>query len=532
MELPTLTSPLQLWWLALLLPLIFWLHLPPRPRQVHWTAHLPQWLLAERTVRRRPPRFRALRWLLLTLAVIAVVMAQSGPLSKSQPGPRKLLVLLDGSASMAAPGADSCFARAIEIVRKKIATLPLHIEVEVVLIGAEVTRMSGSFARALAVSYEPMGELPAPLSEFAKAASADPETAVWLLTDGQVAAGKVPGLPAGVGYQSIGQPKTNVALTVEQIEDAWPRPQLRLQIVVHNFGPRVPCHLRVSGALSAAVPDQLLDLPDMGSSEIRLDLLRSPAGGEITLRVQADGDALASDDVVLLRVSPLPVPRIAVLADDQGKVFVTAAATALAEEVGGSVVDGKSGEQVSFLLIEGGSTELTAGSEAFAAFGVRSGGASAESYAQPTGIDWERSSPLLKGLDLSDLYIQNALLAPLPLGLVLMQGLDSSGASRPLMVLCNGAHAASLHTAFRLQDSNLPLLPAFPQILRRMLVAAQGGGIAIPKPARPSLFESDLTRIPAPREVGLLPLGAPGDDLAPLCLLCAAALVALRLCLR
>lgn len=34
MELPTLTSPLQLWWLALLLPLIFWLHLPPRPRQM------------------------------------------------------------------------------------------------------------------------------------------------------------------------------------------------------------------------------------------------------------------------------------------------------------------------------------------------------------------------------------------------------------------------------------------------------------------------------------------------------------------
>lgn len=59
-----------------------------------------------------------------------------------------------------------------------------------VRIGAEVTRMSGSFARALAVSYEPMGELPAPLSEFAKAASADPETAVWLLTDGQVAAGR------------------------------------------------------------------------------------------------------------------------------------------------------------------------------------------------------------------------------------------------------------------------------------------------------------------------------------------------------
>ena len=87
MELPTLTDPMQLAWLALLLPLLWWLAQPPKPKQVHWTAHLPQWLRAEATIRRRPPRFRAVRWLLLALAVTAVVCAKAAPVAQGRSGP-------------------------------------------------------------------------------------------------------------------------------------------------------------------------------------------------------------------------------------------------------------------------------------------------------------------------------------------------------------------------------------------------------------------------------------------------------------
>jgi hypothetical protein len=47
MELPTLTAPQQLWWLLAVLPLLFWLAQPPRPRRLHLTPHRAQWLLAQ-----------------------------------------------------------------------------------------------------------------------------------------------------------------------------------------------------------------------------------------------------------------------------------------------------------------------------------------------------------------------------------------------------------------------------------------------------------------------------------------------------
>jgi hypothetical protein len=44
----------------------------------------------------------------------------------------------------------------------------------------------------------------------------------------------------------------------------------------------------------------------------------------------------------------------------------------------------------------------------------------------------------------------------------------------PLGVLVDGGATASMHLAFRLQDSNLPLLAAFPQLLRRAFVRSYG----------------------------------------------------------
>ena len=83
-----LQAPERLWWL-LLLPVLFWLAMPPRPRTVVWTAHLPQWVLAQKTLRRRPPRLRGLRFLLLALACVAAVLAHAGLGLRGTPGPQR-----------------------------------------------------------------------------------------------------------------------------------------------------------------------------------------------------------------------------------------------------------------------------------------------------------------------------------------------------------------------------------------------------------------------------------------------------------
>ena len=88
----TFQHPEHLWWL-LLLPVLFLLAMPPQPRTVLWTAHLPQWVAAQKVLRRRPPRLRGLRFLLLAIACIAAAGALAEPRLPGQPGPTRLVVL-------------------------------------------------------------------------------------------------------------------------------------------------------------------------------------------------------------------------------------------------------------------------------------------------------------------------------------------------------------------------------------------------------------------------------------------------------
>lgn len=526
MELPSLGAPAQLWWLAAVLPLLWWLAQPPRPKQVHWTAHLPQWLRAEASVRRRPPRFRALRWLLLTLAACAVVLASAAPTAHGVAGPQRLAVLVDSSASMLAGADGGALARALAQVQREVGALPGHVAVDVFACGEVPMRRSGTGGRPPDLAgMVASGPLPGTWDALV-AAAAKPGTAVWVLTDGQH--GPAPQQARGT---LLGSAASNAALELAQIVDHWPQPAIELSVVVHNFGKATRATLHCSGAL-VPVADTALQLPDSGTVRVELALQRTTAGGRIEIQLTSAEDALASDNQVAFAVPPLPAPTIAVLAEEQGSVFVRAAARALADEVAGSVVEGAVGNRADFLLVEGGTVPLATGAASFAAFGVLAPGAKPMPWALPTGIDWDRGAPLVAGLDFSDLYVQTALAQSLPAGKVLVHARNAAGAVEPLMVLVTGEHSTSLHTAFRLQDSNLPLLPAFPQLLRRVWLAGLGGEAGIPLPKPPDLTEADLRNLPAPRD-GVLPdFGQPQLDLAPWFLWAAALLLSLRLCLR
>ena len=119
-------------------------------------------------------------------------------------------------------------------------------------------------------------------------------------------------------------------------------------------------------------------------------------------------------------------------------------------------------------------------------------GVESEPWLAPTPIEWSRSSELTKGLDLSELRVDVAWGYILPDGGAFLWWVD--GEQRvPLGVLVDAGETASVHLAFRLEDSNLPLLAAFPQLLRRSFVrcyGTAGAGIAVP-PSSPS-SERDL----------------------------------------
>lgn len=529
----TFAAPQQLWWL-LVLPVLFWLALPPRPRRRVWTAHLAQWQLAQASLRRRPPRLSGVRFVLLALAATAAVCAHAGPSWRQAEGPRRLVVLLDGSASMAAnahsgDGA-SAFAMAEAQLRERLAQLPEHVDVTLLRCGGPRLRRHGASARALQDLGAPSGALDVDLPALAAACAEEPDTVVWTLTDGQA----LTALPT-VGALSVFDARgPNAALLSVRTVDRWPLPQLSLEVTAQWFAdaPR-EAELRVAGAVAAVSPQRATLTPGAPAT-FAFELERTAAGGALDLVLAMPGDVLSADDTWRASLPPLPAPRIAVLTDAEAGPYAAVAAQALAEEVAGTVVAPTAGTEVGMLLVDGGVLPIEPGRVRALCFGSRlDAAAEVQPWLQPRLADWDRSSPLCAGLDLSELRLDAAFRGTLPPGDPFLWALDGNGARVPLAVVADGGDTASVHFAFRLQDGNLPLLPAFPQLLRRAFVRCHGRAaqlqVGSPEPA---VGEQDLRQAATAADRALPPFPAPDRDLAAACLLVGLLALALRAFVR
>ncbi len=522
----TFLQPQHLWWL-LLLPVLYWLALPPRPRRQLWTAHLPQWQQAHAALRRRPPRLSGVRLLLLALAAATAALAHARPVWRGEPGPDRLVVLLDASASMAAHGADgrAAFAAASGTLREHLAALPPQVEVTVLRCGGPHLRRQGASARALHDIGRPEGALDVDLAALA-AAIAAPDTVVWTLTDGQAQAA-LPTLGALSVFPARGP---NAAVLAVRSVDRWPLPGLSLAVdVVWCAAAPATGELRVSGAVQP-VPGQRVDLAPGVATTLQFELERTAAGGALEVLLAVPGDALPDDDVWRALLPPLPAPRIAVLADAEAGPFVHIAAQALAAEVAGTVMAADTGAEVGLLLVDGGTAAIAPGRVRALCFGCRlDPTVDVVPWLAPRVADWDRQSPLTAGLDLSELRLTAAFRGVLPAGEAFLWADDGAGARTPLAVVVDGGDTASVHFAFRLQDSNLPLLAAFPQLLRRAFVRCHGSAaaLAVTTPA-PAAGEQDLRTAATGADRPLPPFAAPDRDLAALCLLAGLLALALR----
>ncbi len=517
----TFLHPEHLWWL-LLLPVLFLLAMPPQPHTVLWTAHLPQWVAAQKLLRRRPPRLRGLRFLLLALACIAAAAALAEPRLPGEPGPTRLVVLLDGSASMAANTAHgTAFAVAREALQRGLAVVPPSVVVTLLRCGGPLLRRHGPSARALHDLGEPEGSGSADLVTLA-ASLQKADTAVWTLTDGQgTAAGSDgPHVPTVGALSVCGTAVANAAILAVRTTDRWPLPQFDVEVDLVAFGgaPQM-AHLHVTGAIDAPV-DLPVELRPGVVATVAAVLTRTAAGGPLELRVELTGDALPGDDRWRAELPRLPAPRLAVLTEAEGGPFAAVAAEALAAEVSGEVVPAVAGVDVGLLLVDGGEVAIAPGTVRAIGFGSRfAGSAEPTPWLQPTLADWDRTGPLTAGLDLSELQIRCAFRATLPPGVPFLWAAEPGGDRVPLAVVCGGPDTASVHFAFRLQDSNLPLLPAFPQLLRRAFVRCYGGGAQLRvATAAPAAGEQDLWRRATATDRPLPSFGTPERELASLLL--------------
>lgn len=514
MDFAGLTHPELLWWL-LLLPVLWWLHRPPRPRRVVTTPYLALWRRAQQRLRRRPHRLRWLRLLLMLFAAAATVLALAGLRLGGQHGARALVVLLDTSASMQAGGADQ---RARRQVAEVTAALPDGIETALVELGDGMRLRPGPASTWFAEWPEAGGtgrDWGAWIASLAREG-----TALWTLTDGR---GPSPAPDAGA-LTLLDGPSDNFAITALEVEDAWPLAAVTARVQVTAFTRDAgEVTLRVAGGVAAVEPRKLVS--KAGETQLVEWTLERAAGGEVRFLL-GGGDALALDDVAAVRIPPPPPRDVAVLADAEAGPWIGAAAEVLATATSGRVVGADGAAEAGFTLVEGGVFAQEPGTLRFVTFGTRRDGTRelerSDLLEHPVVVDWDREHPITAGLDLSDLRVRSALAAPLPPGRVLIRG-----EAGPLAVWVDGPQFPSLHFQFRLSDTNLPLLPAFPQLLRRAYAHAFGAGPAPVARGLLSAAESDLRRVGAPPESRPLPpFAEPGQSLVlPLLLAALAALV-------
>ena len=533
LDLPTLNEPQRLWLLPLL-PLVWLLALPPRPVRVLLTAHMQQWLLAREALRRNAPRVRPLRLVLLLAALACCIVAHADPRSSATPGAERLVILVDASASMGARGESGAtvLEEAVAAVRVRLASVEDSVELRLVAMGEHATVLDGAMARAPGAALRAGGVLPGSLAAVAQG-STDERTAVWTLTDGQPGAGSE--LPAAGALTLLGARRENWSIASVQWDDGWPAARLPLRVELASHADRpVRAVLRATGAI-VAIDSVEVALAPRQRATVELALDRLAAGGELVVRAEVEGDALPLDDAWRAILPPLPSPRIGVLAEegDAGR-SARLAARALAEELGGTAVeDPAPGTPVAFTLVEGGVADLQPGAARIASFGTRAPGGDLPRVAAGIALaDWRREDPLLRGIDLSELSVRTALLDALPAGDVLVTGQLPSGTVVPLAVAVRGRAATSVHFAFRLADSNLALLPAFPQVLRRAMLAAHGEGERIRATDPVPVAESDLSALPGAQERPLPSLRTPGRALAAWFLLAALGLLAFRAWVR
>jgi hypothetical protein len=122
---------------------------------------------------------------------------------------------------------------------------------------------------------------------------------------------------------------------------------------------------------------------------------------------------------------------------------------------------------------------------------VTSGDGVATFYEASTVLDWERDHPMLRGLNLNEVFVAEGRLVTVPLGVdLLMEGVDG-----PMMLLEERGRRTNLILTFDLAQSNWPTRRSYPVFGYQMFEYLAGLGEVR---ARESVRPGDIITVPAP----------------------------------
>lgn len=461
------------------LPLILLFHLLRIRRQEVAVSSTRFWSEAQRDQRASAPfrRFRMnLLFLLQVLAVLALTAALARPYRTVElHGDERTVLVLDTSASMKAedvPGGRFAAARAEAL--RLLADLGPGQSAAVIAAGREArvaapfTEDRGALRRALEglEAQDVSGNLPAALRLARVQAAAAGPAAVHVFTDGAFDLGGPPDVGrARLTWHPVGRLGRNVGVTALEVRKShFGAFDYQLFMAVTNFAPDP-----MEFTLRIAIDQQQVwaERVALGAGVRRSFVVPFTHPGAGVLRAQVDvADDLATDNVAY---AVIPEPRrLRVLLAGPGNAFLEKALEADSSvELVRKGVEAVGQEPADVVVLDGQAPPQLPPGRYLLVNAVPSGvplqvvGRAVE----PPVVDWDRSHPVMRHLDLSRVAIQEALrVRPVGQGRALAES-----PLTPLIYAFEEAGVRGIYVGFDLFKTDFPLRVAFPLFVSNAL---------------------------------------------------------------
>jgi Aerotolerance regulator N-terminal len=408
-------------WFLLLLPVVFLLYREPSIEIS--TDRLGLWRRALARLPRRKRRKPPLGLLLTMLMTLLIVIAAAGAGRPQREGPRRFAVVVDLSPSMQFLEKGVRRLRTqVPRLEKELADIPPYIPGRLLVLRDglleemlvwEPREMGATKKRGLPTLQAPRvgGIAHLGLARRLAERSGD-ESAVFVYSDG---AGPSPWpklLPDNLYLRAGGSAEASnpTGFISAQVVDPWPGAELQIQV-----GLRQPLAAGVELQLlsKSHKAQQKIPLEGGGAEPIKIDVPRV-FGSEIEVRLEP-GDGFALDESLVLQPRPVWGPTLMSVPYDDSDLRVLEGY--LEEELGADVLTDEmifASKKDRLLLMEGGELARwpTDGMPRLC-FGTRLPELSRTGPLEGP-VEWERGDPMLRGLELSTLRVEEGLRGKLP----------------------------------------------------------------------------------------------------------------------
>ncbi len=487
-------------WFLLLLPVVFLLYREPSVELT--TDRLGLWRRALARLPRRKRRKPPLGLILTLLMTALIVLAAAGGGRPEREGPRRFAVVVDLSPSMQYPEKGVRRLRTLlPTLEAELRAIPPWIPGRLLVLRdeemGEMTRW-----KALAVGSTEVRGLPtlsAPrLGGLARlglarrlAERSGASTAVLLYADGAGPSPWPKDPPDNLYLRAGGsaEAKNPIGFVSARVLDPWPGAELQVQLGLRQPVAKGVALLLVSQGHKA---QQKIPLDEGGTELVKIDVPRA-FGAEITLELEP-GDGFALDESLVLKPRPAWGPTILSRPFDDKDLRVLEGY--LEEELAAEVLTDEglfATKKDRLLLMEGGELARwpTDGMPRLC-FGTRLPGLSRVGALEGP-VEWERGDPLLRGLELSTLRVDEGLRGQLPEGARVLARVGG----QPFLLLM--PERRMLWCATELGQSSLVEQAFLPLLILRSLrqLAPEGAATSLTGLLDPR--EADVAARPAPR---------------------------------